>query len=111
MKSVLVSVISAQTLPNFLLIKELRGLYSSMVFISTMEMEGRGNDSMSRSRWIERAAGLAEGSTPRVIVKEDSWLDIQQKLQDFFFGSKHLLCSKSYRGDKSHDSGSVSTFC
>lgn len=84
MKSVLISVISAQPLPNFLLIKELRGLYSSMVFISTGEMEGRGNDSMSRSRWIERAAGLAEGSTPRVIVKEDSWLDIKQKLQDFF---------------------------
>lgn len=84
MKSVLVSVISAQTLPNFLLIKELRGLYSGMVFITTPDMEGKGNTSMSRSRWIERATGIPEGSTPRVIVKEDSWPDIQQKLQEFF---------------------------
>lgn len=84
MKSVLVSVISAQTVPNFLLIKELRGFYSGMVFISTPEMEGRGTDSMSRSRWIERASGIPEGSIPRVIVREDSWPDIQQILLEFF---------------------------
>mgnify|MGYP001047549171 CR=1 FL=1 len=83
MEYILVSIISAQTIPNLLLIKELRGSYSGMLFISTEEMEGRGNPSKSRSQWIERAAGILEGTTPRVVVREDNWPDIEQKLAGY----------------------------
>ncbi len=53
MKKVLVSVISEQTIPNLLLIKEFEGKYDDMLFISTKQMEEKG-----QSRWIERAAGI-----------------------------------------------------
>lgn len=79
-QKILVSVISGQTMPNFLMIRELKNWYTSMVFITTHESEGLGKEEKSRSRWIERAALLEEGSTPRIMVREDSWTDIRESL-------------------------------
>lgn len=80
MKSVLVSLISGQTIPNLLLIKEFAAKYDELLFITTVEMEGRGNFANSRSRWIERSCKIAEGSSRRIEVAEDSWTDITEKL-------------------------------
>jgi len=80
MKTVLVSVISGQTIPNFLLMKELKGQFDSQIFITTYDMEGRDNPADSKSIWIEKAAGIEPGSTRRIVVIEDSWQDISAKL-------------------------------
>lgn len=80
MKSVLVSLISGQTIPNLLLIKEFAAKYDELLFITTVEMEGRGNFANSRSRWIERSCKISEGSSRRIEVAEDSWTDITEKL-------------------------------
>lgn len=80
MKTVLVSVISGQTIPNFLLMKELKSQFDSQIFITTYDMEGRDNPADSKSIWIEKAAGIEPGSTRRIVVIEDSWQDISAKL-------------------------------
>ena len=80
METVLVSVISAQTIPNLLLINELKHRYSAMLFITTASMEGGTDPAQSRSIWIERAAGIIPGSVRRIIVEEDNWPAIRQKL-------------------------------
>lgn len=67
MKKILVSVISEQTIPNLLLIKEMEGRYDGLLFISTKQMEAKG-----QGRWIERAANICENSVIRVIVNPDS---------------------------------------
>lgn len=78
MNTILVSVISDQTIPNLLIIKELAGQYNSQVFISTEKMEREG-----KSRWIEQAAGLEQNSIPRVVVDENNWPDIKTKLKEY----------------------------
>ena len=78
MNTILVSVISDQTIPNLLIIKELEGKYSGRIFISTKKMEKAG-----KSGWIERAAGLMPDSVPRIIVDENNWVDIKKKLDVF----------------------------
>lgn len=82
MKTVLVSVISGQTIPNFLLMKELKGNFDSQIFITTHDMEGRGNPANSKSIWIEKAAGIEPGSTRRINVIEDNWQDMSAKLHE-----------------------------
>ncbi len=78
MSTILISLISDQTIPNLLLIKELEGRYDQLVFISTPAMELGG-----KSGWIEEAAGIEKGSVPRIIVEENNWTDIREKLQSF----------------------------
>ncbi len=78
MPAILISLISDQTIPNLLLIKELEGCYDQMVFISTLVMESSG-----KSKWIEEAAGIEKGSISRIIVEENDWTDIGDKLQAF----------------------------
>lgn len=78
METILVSIISDQTIPNLLIIKELSGKYHSQVFISTKKMEELG-----KSTWIEKAAGIGAGSIPRIVVDENKWNDIQEKLTNF----------------------------
>lgn len=78
MQTILISVISDQTIPNLLIIKEFEGQYPGQVFISTLKMESDG-----KSRWIELAAGLEPNSVSRVVVDENSWHDIKNKLQKY----------------------------
>ena len=75
METILISIISDQTIPNLLLIQELKGKYQHQLFISTAKMEETG-----KSRWIEQAAGIEPGSTPRIVVDENRWGDISEKL-------------------------------
>ncbi len=75
MNTILVSIISDQTIPNLLIIKELTGQYDDQVFISTKKMEETG-----KSIWIEKAAGLQAGSVQRIVVDENNWNDVEKKL-------------------------------
>lgn len=78
MKTILVSIISDQTIPNLLIIKELAGKYQQQLFISTKKMEEAG-----KSFWIEKAAGIEPGIIQRIVVDENNWNDIQVKLTNF----------------------------
>lgn len=88
MKTVLVTIISGQVIPNLLLINELKSRYSDLLFITTPEMEGSGDSQKCRSRWLERAANLEENSVERIIVKEDDWMDIDAKLKTVSFNDQ-----------------------
>lgn len=76
MSTILVSIISEQTIPNLLLIKELEGQYDDMLFITTKRMEDTG-----QSRWIEKAADIIENSVKRVIVDPDSIENVTNTLK------------------------------
>ena len=80
MKHILISIISDQTIPNLLIIQELKGQYDDQLFISTVKMEQEG-----RSEWIEKAAGLVPGAIPRIMVDESNWNDISQKLSGYLW--------------------------
>lgn len=78
MPRILVSIISDQTIPNLLVIKELEKEYDAQVFITTQKMEREG-----KSQWIEQAAGLEQHSVPRIVVNENKWPDIEERLRDY----------------------------
>ncbi|MDD2636569.1 MAG: DUF1887 family CARF protein [Bacteroidales bacterium] len=75
MKTILVSIISDQTIPNLLLIKELEGTYDDQLFIITEYVAQKGLDC-----WIENAAKIEQGSIKRIKVVEDDLNDIKQNL-------------------------------
>lgn len=76
MKTVLVSVISDQTIPNVLVIKDLQGSYDDLLFITTEYVEKKGLD-----RWVELGCGIKENSVARIKVVEDDLNDIRNKLK------------------------------
>ncbi len=80
MGTILVSIISDQTIPNLLIIKELAPQYDAQVFISTKKMEEAG-----KSFWIEKAAGIEPGTIQRIEVNENNWTDINEKLTNFIW--------------------------
>lgn len=75
-KTILVSVISEQTIPNILLIKEFSNENIEHLFITTDAMEKEG-----RSIWIERAVGFEINSITRIIVDQNNTKSISVKLQ------------------------------
>lgn len=77
MNTILVSVISDQTIPNLLVIKDIEDWYSGQLFITTVKMESEG-----KSSWIEEAAGLEPNSIHRIVVDENNWDDIKSKLNE-----------------------------
>ncbi len=76
MKTILVSVISEQTIPNLLVIKELQGSFDDLLFITTDFVETKGIDT-----WIEKAAGISTNSIKRIKVVEDDLMNIKQNLK------------------------------
>jgi len=75
MKQISVNLISDQTLPNLLLIKELRPM-DMYVLITTSEMEQK-----HKSDHLILASGIESSSFKKVVVQEDSITDIQEKLK------------------------------
>ncbi|MDD4150965.1 MAG: DUF1887 family CARF protein [Bacteroidales bacterium] len=75
MKTILVSIISDQTIPNVLVIKEMYGLYDDLLFITSEYVEKKGLD-----KWIEMACGLKADSVKRIKVVEDDLDDVRTKL-------------------------------
>lgn len=68
---VLVSIISEQTIPNLLVVKELNGSYDSLLFITTRTIESQG-----KSIFIERALRISEGSIQRIVVPSNNYYDV-----------------------------------
>lgn len=68
-----VCLISGETLPNVLFIREFPA--ERYVFISTRRMEGE-----RRSLWVARAAGIPEGAVKPIIVNQDDLWDILEAL-------------------------------
>ena len=102
MESILVSIISDQTIPNLLIIKELADQYQSQVFITTKKMEEAG-----KSLWIEKAAGIESRSIKRIVVDENDWIDINEKLVNYNWPCRFQLSGEPYRWNKSNDAGGV----
>lgn len=76
MTTTLISIISDQTIPNLLLIKELQDMFESHLFITTDYVEQKGIDT-----WIAKAAGIEQNSIKRIKVVEDDLNDIRQSLE------------------------------
>lgn len=77
MPTTLVSLISAQTFPNLILMKEMSGI-DRHLFITTEEMERKG-----KSTHLKEAVGLPEDNIRTLVVESDSMVDIQQKLDAY----------------------------
>lgn len=77
MTTLLVSLVSDQTIPNVQLIKEFQGEITDYLFISTEGMENKGT-----RKWIEDTCGI-KGKV--LIVKQFSFLDIKEHLNTFDF--------------------------
>lgn len=89
MKTLLVSLVSDQTLPNVQLIKELKNEVSHYLFITTDKMEKKGC-----RKWIEKASKVDLNQTlPFKKVKEFSFEDISKQLDeiDFSFFDKIIV--------------------
>ncbi|MGK5091133.1 DUF1887 family CARF protein [Deltaproteobacteria bacterium TL4] len=80
MATILVSLISDQTIPNLLLIKEFSPKIDRYLMVSTPKMEGR-----KVSQGIIKAAGISQELFETVNVEEDSLADIDSKLRDLNF--------------------------
>jgi len=79
-KTLLVSLVSDQTIPNVQIIKEFKKEITNYLFISTLGMEKK-----STRKWIEKSSGILESQMDYVIVEEFSVHDIESKLNAFDF--------------------------
>lgn len=94
MKTLLVSLVSDQTLPSVQLIKEYKAVVDDYLFVSTEQMEKKGC-----RKWIEKAAQI--NKVPKVIeVKEFSFDDINSKLDSIDFSAYDRLIVNITGGTK-----------
>lgn len=78
-KTLLVSLVSDQTIPNVQLIKEFKEISTDYLFVTTAGMEKKGT-----RKWIENACNI-QGET--IEVNEYSFADIHEKLSQLDFDS------------------------
>ncbi|WP_308556422.1 Card1-like endonuclease domain-containing protein [uncultured Porphyromonas sp.] len=76
MSKTIVSILSDHLLPNFLFIKEMEGLYSDLLFMSTPQMEMQ-----EKAMHLEVALGRKEGSVRRIVVANDNYKEILDALR------------------------------
>lgn len=88
MKKILVTVVSDQTIPNVLFIKEMQHNADGFLFISTVEMEQKGKtDSIIKAchlglKKVQRI--LVNGTKPAEVIKElRSWVDFHHADHQF----------------------------
>lgn len=74
MSTILVSILSQHSLPNYLFIKEMEGNYDELLFISTVR-----TDKDNRDRQLEKALGLNEDNVVSILVNHANY---QQTLRD-----------------------------
>ncbi|QZE15493.1 DUF1887 family protein [Halosquirtibacter laminarini] len=86
MKTVLISIISEQTIPNVLMIRELRGQYDELAFITTSQMEEK-----CVGDHVEMACGLDKGSVGRIVVEPDLLQRTSELLSENFSNENHYL--------------------
>jgi hypothetical protein len=75
MGRILISLISDQTIPNVLFIKEYEGQVDSYVFVTTDKMETQG-----KLLWILKATGITAEQYQKAIVIEDDLISIDRTL-------------------------------
>jgi len=89
MKSAIISIVSEQTIPNVLFIKEKQQLVEFFLFITTPGME-----SNTKTDAIIRACHLPVSKTSRIIVDETKPAEMSQLIKewiDFKFSTFHLF--------------------
>ena len=82
MAKILVSLVSDQTIPNVIFIREMEGI-GRYIFVSTERMEQQG-----KSDWIIKGAGLNDADCRKIVVVEDSLADILEKLRGLDFNDE-----------------------
>jgi hypothetical protein len=75
MAKVLISLISDQTIPNVLFLKEYENKVSRYIFITTNKMEQQGKLS-----WILNATGIQEEQYQKAVVIEDELISVDREL-------------------------------
>ncbi len=89
MKSAIISIVSEQTIPNVLFIKEKQQLVEFFLFITTPGME-----SNAKTDAIIRACHLPVSKTSRIVVDETKPAEMSQLIKewiDFKFSTFHLF--------------------
>jgi hypothetical protein len=87
----LVSIISEQTIPNFLILKEYAGRVDEFIFLTTQTME-TNNLKTSRSAWLANALGLDLSKIKRVVLKEDDYFyNLEQLSKDVAEHKEYIL--------------------
>lgn len=81
-KTLLVSLISDQTIPNLQLIKEFGDRITNHLFISTNGMENKGV-----RKWLEQSCGIDDKVREFIIVDEYSYINIKSNLEKIDFSS------------------------
>lgn len=78
MRTVIVSLISEHTIPNYLFIKDKEGECDKLLFVSTEEMELKG-----KTAALKRTINKPEMTKmPPIIVSDDTIQDVIEKLED-----------------------------
>jgi len=86
MNKILVSLLSEQTMPNVLFIKEI-GEFDKYIFISTEQMKKKKKlDMIIKSTGIDQSKII-----PEIIVDENNSDDIADKLKDMFEGGEEIV--------------------
>lgn len=80
-KSLLVSLVSDQTIPNVQIIKEFDNI-TNYLFVTSEGMEKKGT-----RRWIINTCNIKESNSTYIEVNEYDFSDISQKLESFNFDS------------------------
>jgi len=92
--TILVSLISDQTIPNVLFIKEQKNV-EKYIFVTTNKMELNG-----KSQWVIDGSGMQDKNVIIMTVVEDSIEDIKKQLSELKFESKDKILVNLTGGTK-----------
>lgn len=79
MKTILISIISDQTIPNLLFVNEMSSIADEYCFLTTESMEQK-----NKTQSILNASGISPTKTKKIFIKEDNAIKITQKLAKNF---------------------------
>jgi hypothetical protein len=81
-KTVLISLISEQTIPNVLFIKQF-DIVDKYIFITTERMENEENG--NRRNWILKACNIDDNKQQKIEVNAEDKINVEEKLSKFNF--------------------------
>lgn len=81
-KTVLISLISEQTIPNVLFIKQF-DIVDKYIFITTERMENEENG--NRRNWILKACNIDDNTQQKIEVNAEDKINVEEKLSKFNF--------------------------
>jgi len=88
MVKILISILSDHIIPNYLFIKEKSNAFDKLIFITTQYVEQKNIDGN-----LERTLGFKTKSIRRILVEEDNYVSILEKLQTekFDFNDEYYI--------------------